>query len=361
MSLMDGQRTLTEIATHFQQVIGQPVTEDELQEMVNRLDVGRFLDSERFRDHFRSLVAAYQSSPARVSRGTDGYGLGEEGLAVGFNRMLARCELASAGKADRRLAGLIAPHLDYPRGSPCYADAYGLLASTPPAQRYVILGTNHFGRGTGPVATRKSFQTPLGTTPTDGAFLDRLQERLRMDLCRHEFDHQREHSVELQVLLLQHLLGAARFQIVPILCHDPCGPNGTASYDGQGADLQAVARALRDLLEQGDTPTLIIAGADLSHVGRRFGDDRELDHAFLSQVEKQDRRALEALIVAPDGADFVQTLRDHANSTRVCSAGCIYALRTALPGSQPELLRYHQAVDAASGACVTCSAMAFWE
>jgi AmmeMemoRadiSam system protein B len=226
----------------------------------------------------------------------------------------------------------------------------------------VILGTNHFGRGTGPVATGRDFQTPLGTTRTDRGFVSRLSERLGIDLCEHEFDHQQEHSVELQVLLLQHLLGPTAFQIVPVLCHDPCGPTGTGSYDGKGADLQAFARALGELVreEEASTSTIIIAGADLSHVGRRFGDDRDLDAAFLAHVERHDRIALSRLVDSADAEPFVATLRGHQNSTRVCSAGCIYALRTALPAAQVELLRYHQAVDTDSDTCVTCSAIALW-
>jgi AmmeMemoRadiSam system protein B len=360
MSLMDGQRTLPEIGAAFGEMFGQAVPADELQEMVERLEAGHFLDSEGFRNHFQSLVDAYRAAPARASRDHNGYGLGEEGLSAGFTRMLSRCKVASAGAGGRRLAGLVAPHLDYPRGTPCYADAYGLLSALPRAERYVILGTNHFGRGTGPVATSKDFKTPLGTTRADRIFLDALQQRIGADLCEHEFDHQQEHSVELQVLLLQHLLGAESFEIVPVLCHDPCGPSGTGSYDGKGADLQSFATALGELIREDSRSTVIIAGADLSHVGRRFGDDCELESSFLGDVQRRDRQALGALVESPDAEGFLASLRAHANSTRVCSAGCIYALRTALKGTQAELLRYHQAVDADSGTCVTCSAIAFW-
>src|SRR4029079_11601775 len=122
------------------------------------------------------------------------------------------------GTGDRHLAGLIAPHLDYPRGTPCYADAYGVLATMPPPKRVVILGTNHFGRASSSVATRKDFQTPLGTTRTDREFIAALEQSCGSDLCEHEFDHLREHSVELQVLVLQHLFGANSFTIVPVLC-----------------------------------------------------------------------------------------------------------------------------------------------
>ena len=77
-----------------------------------------------------------------------------------------------------------------------------------------------------------------------------------------------------------------------------------------------------ELLLTDDTPPMIVAGADLSHVGRPVGDSRELDEAFLREVERKDRQALDALVAGGRDA-FVETLRGHDNSTRVCSVGCI--------------------------------------
>jgi len=367
---LDGRKDLDDIREAFAQQFGQEVPEQQLEDLVSQLDAAHYLDSEAFAEHYRALVEAYRNGTARVCRDLSAYGIeesipsgdGEVGAALKavIGQMLGACQASVVGGNGRRLVGLIAPHLDYARGAPCYADAYGVLAAAKPTGRVVILGTNHFGRATSVVATSKDFQTPLGTTRTDRAFLDALAARCGADLTAHEFDHVREHSVELQVMILQHLWGAGNFEIVPALCHDPCGPTGTAPYDGQGVDLRQFAEALGELIRADDTPTLIVAGADLSHVGRRFGDDRELTPKFLSDVERKDRGAVDE-VVAGRGDEFVRALAARDNSTRVCSAGCIYALRTALDGAQGELLRYHQAVDEPSGTCVTCCAAAFWD
>ncbi len=360
LSLLDGDHDRDAIREAFSERTGQPLPAEQLDQFIRHLDDAFFLDSEAFAAHFAAMVEAYRSAPARVSPDAASYGADGEGLPAMFQKLLSGCGVALTGAPGRRLAGLVAPHLDYPRGGPCYADAYGILATADPPRRVVILGTNHFGRATSVVATRKDFQTPLGTTRTDRAFLDGLEARCGHDLCEHEFDHQREHSVDLQVLLLQHVFGPDRFEIVPVLCHDPCGPTGTAAYDGQGCDLRVFAEALGELVRESDVPTLLIAGADLSHVGRRFGDDRDLEPRFLAEIERCDREALDA-VVARQGDRFVDTLRSRNNRTRVCSAGCIYALMTALPEAQPELLRYHQAVHPEADTAVTCSAVAFWE
>ena len=70
-----------------------------------------------------------------------------------------------------------------------------------------------------------------------------------------------------------------------------------------------------------------------------------------------DRRTLSRLEC--DGPDsFLSYLVEGDNHTRVCSAGCIFALATALAGSTVTVLHYHQAVDQSSQNCVTCAAVA---
>jgi MEMO1 family protein len=359
LSQMDGQHSLETIRTSFAEQFGQPLPEAELLSMVEQLDTAGYLDSDAFAARMRGLVDAYRAAPARVSGGPESFGAEDGKVGPLLACMLAQCQACVTG-SQRRLAGLIAPHLDYERGTPCYADAYGTLAVAQPARRFVILGTNHYGRSCTVVGTRKDFQTPLGITPTDHAFLSALEASCGIDLCEHEFDHQQEHSIELQVLLLQHLFGPEAFSIVPLLCPDPCGPTGTAPYDGNGVDLGVFGRALGEQIRADDVPTVIIAGADLSHVGKRFGDDRDLDETFLREVEGIDRAALAALETA-DAEAFRSSLAQHDNRTRVCSAGSIYTLLTALPNAERQLIRYHQAVDAESGTCVTCSAAALWE
>lgn len=223
----------------------------------------------------------------------------------------------------------------------------------------MILGTNHFGQATSTVVTRKDFETPLGITQTDRVFIEELQARCGSDLCQNEVDHQREHSVELQILMLQHVLGAENFTIVPTICPDPCGPTGTKPWNGQGVDLRVFAEQLGQMIRETTEETIIVTGADLSHIGMRFGDEKQLDADFCNQIEQQDRRTLEAILTG-NPSQFLETVTSHQNSTRICSVGCLYAMVTALAGNRGELLRYHQAIDADNGVGVSCASMAFW-
>ncbi|MFH0980898.1 MAG: AmmeMemoRadiSam system protein B [Planctomycetota bacterium] len=347
----DGEHTLEEAAAAFARQFGLPLPPDKLENIVTHLQEAYFLDDEAFEAYYQSLVAEYRSAPARTMRSAEELGI-DRNIGRAFDTWMATVPDVDG---DAPIAGVIAPHLDYPRGAPCYAAAYAALRHRPAPERIIILGTNHFGRSPSVVTTGKDFVTPLGTTRTDVEFIGRLEARCG-DLRRFEFDHQREHSVELQVLWCQHLFGPTRFSMVPILCPDPCGPTGTKPAGGEGVDLRDFAQVLGECIGLDGKDTLLIAGADLSHVGAHFGDERELDESFLPEVRERDHRALKAL--GEQGPEvFLGRVAEDGNPTRICSAGCIFALTTALTGAKPQLLRYHQAVHEASQTGVTCAAV----
>jgi AmmeMemoRadiSam system protein B len=353
MAMMDGANTCEDIRRKFHLTFGQTVSIDTLQSMLEHLNRAHFLEGPAFEAYYESLYDEYRSQPARRMRGAEAMGIIDDSGEL-FDRMLAQIEPAAL---TGLVAGLIAPHLDYARGAPCYAAAYAALRDRPAPDRVVILGTNHFGRSTSVVATASHFATPLGTTHNDVAFLERVESVLG-HLRKFEFDHAREHSIELQVAWLQHLFGAESFEMVPFLCPDPCGPTGTAPFDGNGVDLSDFAATLSELIAEDSRDTLLVASADFSHVGAAFGDRRRLDAAYLDEVRRRDESALGKLEAGDPGA-FVQYLAESGNPTRVCSAGCVFALATMLRETNARVLAYHQAVDQASQTGVTCAAVAF--
>lgn len=353
LSMMDGETSCEALRERFSDRFGQALRIDTVLQVVQNLEGAHLLDSDGFEAFYASLVRKYRDQPTRPMPHASALGILDDSGDL-FRDMLAQAEPTIV---DRRLVGLVAPHLDYPRGRPCYGCAYATLKERKSPDRVVILGTNHFGRATSAVATSKPFETPLGVTPCDVDFLEALESTCG-SLREHELDHAHEHSIELQVAWLQHLFGAGEFSIVPVLCPDPCGPTGTAPYDGHGVDLRAFALALGKLIQEDQKDTLLVAGADLSHVGRDFGDDRELDDTFLAEVRQRDKSALQAM-ESGDWDAFRQCVARDGNPTRVCSAGCIYALATALGDADANLLAYHQAVTPEIGNCVTCCAMAF--
>ena len=347
----DGQHTLAEVAEAFARQFHQPLPADKLEAIVSRLREAHLLDDETFQAYYQGLVEEYRAASVRTMRSAEELGI-DQRIGRTLDELLAG---APDAEGDGHLVGLIAPHLDYARGAPCYAAAYANLRDRPSPERIVILGTNHFGRSSAVVATGKDFETPLVTTRTDVEFIEQLEARCG-NLRGFEFDHQREHSVELQLLWCQHLFGPDRFAMVPLLCPDPCGPTGTKPRDGNGTDLRDFAAALVEGVGQDGQDTLLIAGADLSHVGAHFGDQRSLDDSFLPEVLRRDTRALRALEEAGPDA-FLACVAEGGNPTRICSAGCIFTLLAALPGAKARLVKYHQAIQEQAQLAVTCAAV----
>ncbi len=342
---LDGQHTLADIEEAFQEFFNARVPVDQVLELVQVLDDAMFLDNDRFRGQLARLTSDYRAAEARdnCARWPS-----PEALRVEIDAALA----AADGEPVPGLRGLIAPHLDYERGKPCYAAAYAALRGCP-AVRYVILGTNHFGQGSATVATGKDFRTPLGLVPSDRDLLQRIEARVG-DLCVNEFDHDREHSIELQVHLLQHVCPGP-FEMLGLLIPDPSGPGGTLPPLEDGPDLADVLEALRAELAADGKPTVVIASADLSHVGQSFGDPRPTTDEFLAEVGRSDRAHLD-LLAARREEEFVRRVGEAHNPTRICSVGNLYALLRVLPEAECRILRYHQAVDRLAETHVTCAA-----
>jgi len=355
LSLLDGTRTVEEVSSAFRDRFGGVVDVGQIEQLVASLDEVHFLDGAGFERYYQGLLHDYRSQDVRPM-----HSAGELGLADDPGRVLD--DILSAGGDETRVAGhvvgLVAPHLDYPRGRPCYAAAYSQLVGRAAPDRVVILGTNHFGRSASVTATVQSFETPLGVTHCDTRLIDSVESALGADLREFEMDHLYEHSIELQLMFCQHLWGAESFEMAAFLCPDPCGPTGTLPCDGRGPDLVEFAQALAKQIGNDGKDTLVIAGADLSHVGSAFGDAQPLNDAVLDQVRKRDALALDRLGVH-DAHGFIASIADAQNPTRVCSAGCISAAMTALPESRIQVLDYHQAVDENRTTGVTCTAAVF--
>ncbi len=344
---LDNTHSLRDLCDKFEQQFGERIDAEQIVRLVETLDDALFLHSPRFRQAYDAAEAEYLAAPFRDNRAR--WPSAAELRAEIGNWMPPR-----ESRATREIAGLIAPHLDYARGAPCYRAAYAALLSTAPADRFVILGTNHFGRADRIVATDKPFRTPLGDVPTDAAFIHGLDAALGTSLCDGQYDHLREHSVELQVHALQAAQPDYPFVIVPVLCPDPTF-GGDGASDQRRAALAAFGDALAGQLRQAGGRTIVIASADLSHVGRRFGDAEPTTAEYLAEVASSDRGFLALLADRREG-DFVTQITAIDNATRICSVGCIYALLRALPDRPCEILEYHQAVDLPAETSVSCAA-----
>lgn len=252
---------------------------------------------------------------------------------------------------------LVAPHIDFERGGPAYAAAYGALRAAAPAPATaIVFGVAHHGGEAPFTLTHKDFETPLGVVPTDTALIERLAAACRgFDPFANEILHRTEHSIEFQIVMLRHLFGEA-LTIVPILCGGMFEP-GADGLVVPAPEATAFLDCCRDIVREMKPAITVIAGADLAHVGRRFGDDCDVTEDMTARIEIRDRADL-ACVCAGDPDAFHASIMSDANARRVCGHGCIYAALRAVEGSVSpgEVFHYLCAPDPVGGV-VTCAAV----
>src|SRR5690606_20741891 len=107
-----------------------------------------------------------------------------------------------SGTHDEPVRCLIVPHIDFDRGGPAYAHGYLPLFEGPKPDAIIVFGVAHAGSSTPFVMTRKDFETPLGTVPTDTALVDAISADCGFDPFADEIVQRTEHSIEFQAVMI---------------------------------------------------------------------------------------------------------------------------------------------------------------
>jgi hypothetical protein len=155
------------------------------------------------------------------------------------------------GQADGagELFAIAAPHVSPQGGWQSYRAAYSMLRPEHKDRTFVILATSHYGEPETFGLTRKTFRTPLGEARNDTALVDWLAARGGKGVEMEDYCHSFEHTVELQVIFLQHALGPD-VKILPVLV----GPFAHSIYQGGEPEdddrVKAFLEALGELRER---------------------------------------------------------------------------------------------------------------
>jgi AmmeMemoRadiSam system protein B len=355
LQLFDGKRSLRDIQTEvMRQLGGQLVPLELLQRLAERMDDALFLDGPRFRaaaeDPVRrpSCIGCYEGDPASLRRqlarlftGPDGPGLPDE----------ARC--------DGRLRAVLVPHIDYARGGATYARGFKEIVERSKASLFVIVGTSHYSAHRFTL-TRKHFRTPLGTVETDGAFVDRVVGHYGGGLFDDELmAHLPEHSIELEVVLLQYLYeGKRRIRIVPLVVGSFQDCVNRRAEPSTRSDIRRMIAALqaaeRDTLE----PVCYVISGDLAHIGPKFGDDNPVAAPYLVHSKAQDDAILKEAETA-DASAYFRVIADEGDERRICGLPPTYTVLQAVRPSAGKVLHYGRYVHPQGFESVSFASVAF--
>ena len=226
-----------------------------------------------------------------------------------------------AGEVPGRLVALISPHAGLRYSGPVAAYAYARLRGLRDLT-VVLVGPSHRVHFEGvSVYAHGAFATPLGEIPIDEPVAQALLAADEI-LLDEPSPHRDEHSLEMQLPFLQHVVPGLR--IVPLLMGSQ-----------ERGEVDALAGALGRALRQRDA--LLIASSDLSHY-HPAAVANALDAKVVSDVAGFD----------PEGLmDRLESHHGHA-----CGGGPMVAVMKAARergATQATILRYADSGDAGDG------------
>ena len=188
--------------------------------------------------------------------------------------------LADAEKVELKgdLKALISPHAGYAYSGPTAAYAYKQLMDGPAFEAVIVLSPLHQAYlGRFAVTRASHYETPLGLVEVDAGLVEALGKEVA--LSRVGFDG--EHSLEIQLPFLQHVLG--NFTLLPVML-------GESMTSGRGlAACRELSAALAKLLH--DREALIVASTDLAHI-RDYNEVVRHDRVVIDLVERFDIEGL---------------------------------------------------------------------
>jgi AmmeMemoRadiSam system protein B len=343
IQFFDGKHSFQDIRGQYLQTVGKILANEDLSEIIESLDEHFFLESDRFMVRRRGLEANILKSKIRPAA--------HAGLSYEADPRKLKAQLSSyysepkgAGKpngyTNGPIRGLIAPHIDIRAGGSCYSHAYKALAESDGADCFVILGTGHYGVSNLFSILPMDFDTPLGRVQHDKEFVDALKSRLLDFDFVDVLPHRTEHSIEFQLVFLQHLLQSKKeFTFVPILCSFSYHFLAETRFRKQKKQIEEFAAALRATIAGFGKRVCLIGSVDFSHVGPRYGDHGNPDSAFLKRVEEADSELITA-VERMNPEEFHQAVAAKEDSFRICGYSSIYTMLKAMGPGKGKLLDY---------------------
>ncbi|MEO5926719.1 MAG: AmmeMemoRadiSam system protein B [Bryobacteraceae bacterium] len=342
LTFFDGEQSSLDLRVHLVRLTGGVDVSEIETHLVDTLSEAGFLEDDAFAHRKLHVEQAFAAAPARLAQHAgSGYPDDPAELAQEFDQYLGDAD-PSAGN----VIGIAAPHVSPFGGIESYRAAYRSLTPADAQRTFVVLGTSHYGEPERFGLTRKPFETPLGSTMPAFDLIDELASKGQDAVRMEDYCHAIEHSIEFQVVFLQHLFGPD-IRVLPILC----GSFLKSVYEGGlPEDTERVARmfgALGEMAAREGSKLCWVLGVDMAHVGQRYGDRFQAlaDQGVMEDVARRDRDRI-TCISGGDARGFWERVQEDKDDTKQelkwCGSSPIYTFLKAVPHARGELRNYQQ-------------------
>jgi len=214
---------------------------------------------------------------------------------------------------DENILGVICPHAGYMYSGPVATNSFYSISSQKP-ELVIIVGPNHWGIGCGVAAMKEGqWQTPLGNVEVDtesAIQINKITKIIELDF----FSHTRDHSLEVQVPILQEVY-SHKFKILPIILIN----QDYRTAKEVGSAIAKIANTKK---------TMIVGSSDFTHYEEN------------SYAHKQDTALIEPILDL-DVEGFYRILQE--NQVSACGYGAIASTMVAckeLGAKKGKLLKY---------------------
>jgi AmmeMemoRadiSam system protein B len=340
LEFFDGEHSSLDLREYLVRATGDLEVGEIEQHLTETLSAAGFLEDEAFDRRKQQAERAFAEAPVREpSHAGSGYPDEKSELTRTFDEYLSR----DRKEADRRkVSAIAAPHVSPFGGVDAYRAAYSALSPSDADRTFVILGTSHYGAPDRLGLTRKPFVTPYGETIPDTALINEIEAKSGDAAAMEDYCHAIEHSIEFQVVFLQHLFGP-NIRIVPILC----GSYANSIYNGGAPEandhVNRMLGALGEIAAREGDRLLWVLGIDMAHMGRRYGDPFSAiaERDEMAKVALRDRARMERM-ESGDARGFWDLIQQNHDDLKWCGSAPIYTFLKAVPDARGRLLRYQQ-------------------
>ncbi|MGB9771915.1 MAG: AmmeMemoRadiSam system protein B [Candidatus Kapaibacteriota bacterium] len=358
LQFFDGKTTFGQLEKIIAQNYPGDTTQflENLEILVEDLNILCYLETpyyQKIRDDFIS----YQNSPIRPPVCIGNSYPSEKGELESFLANL----LNSAEKytPNKNVNAIIVPHIDFAIGKPAhhvYAKAYKTIEKNN-YDAFIIFGTSHYGNSDYFMFTNKDFETPFGIAETEREFIAELSSFLPLDITFDEQAHRFEHSIEFQIVLLQHTFKNPKIKVVPILV----GPFHEFIYENSlpisNERINSFINGLRTKIFEKFKNPLFVASVDFTHFGRKFNDPFDaMEH--IDSIQLHDQKLIEHIQKCnPDG--FFTEVSKVKDRFKICGLSPIYSLLSVVRPTKGHFLAYDYWDDSANKSVVSFASFCF--
>jgi len=334
LSLINNKTSVKEIC----KLSNGNISTDELLEFIQLLDQNRILNTKHFKLFSNKIEKQFEKStvrkPALAGRS---YPENPEQL----NEYLTSFFEGINPSLTQDIKALYAPHIELSVGQNQYAEAFSHLSNLTP-KRVVILATSHYAGyfpdiydGKPFIATRKDFKLPHRLIETDRDYLSRLSvSDANNGVTFSDRAHRIEHSIETHLLFASYFW-KHDFRVIPILI----GSFDEILYHNSGDLAGKIDRFTDQLKALDDDDTFYLISGDLSHIGKKFGDQTRAD-LMRDKVQSIDKNFLEASANL-ETDQLLKNLASHYDSSRICGFPPLYTFINTFEHLNGDQINYH--------------------